>query len=133
MTTIPDNFPDDNPVGSWPGLEFTVQDTDLSAPETNEQIKLQWKDVDDPLPSYVTVDSVINIATIDDPGAAAPADAQYWVAAVDAALPNAKNLSGITGLVKSTAGTPSAATAGTDYLTPAQVNAQAIVFAIALG
>lgn len=46
---------------------------------------------------------------------------QFWVAAADASVPSAKDLSGITGLVKSTAGTPSAAVAGTDYVYPAGV------------
>jgi hypothetical protein len=67
------------------------------------------------------------------PTTGAPSDAQYWVAASDGDLSAEKDLSGITGLVKSTAGTPSAAVAGADYLTPTQVDVEAIVFAVALG
>jgi hypothetical protein len=47
----------------------------------------------------------------------APTDAQYWVGAADATLSAEKNLGVLsTGLVKNTAGVPSIAVAGTDYL-----------------
>jgi hypothetical protein len=51
-------------------------------------------------------------------GGGAPTDAQYWVGAADATLSAEKDLSGFTGIVKNTAGTPSAAVAGTDYQAP---------------
>lgn len=51
-------------------------------------------------------------------GSGAPTDAQYWTAAADATLSAEKSLSGITGIVYSTAGTPSAAIAGTHYQAP---------------
>jgi hypothetical protein len=41
-------------------------------------------------------------------GGGAPTTSQYWLGAADGALPNAKDLSGFTGLVLNTAGTPSA-------------------------
>lgn len=52
----------------------------------------------------------------DGAGGGAPTDAQYWVGAANGSLSAEKDLSGFTGLVKNTAGTPSAAVAGTDYL-----------------
>ena len=54
--------------------------------------------------------------------ATGPATSTYWVATADASLPNAYALSGITGLVKSTAGVPSAAVGGTDYVVPTGVS-----------
>lgn len=48
----------------------------------------------------------------DTGGTGAPTTAQYWVGAADAGLSAEKDLSGWTGLVKNTAGTPSAAVAG---------------------
>lgn len=51
-------------------------------------------------------------------GGGAPTDALYWVGAADATLSAEIDLSGFTGIVKNTAGTPSAAVAGTDYQAP---------------
>jgi len=45
-------------------------------------------------------------------GGGAPTNAQYWVGAADATLSAEKDLSGFTGIVKNSAGTPSAAVAG---------------------
>lgn len=53
-------------------------------------------------------------------GGGAPTDAQYWVGAPNGTLSAEKDLSALsTGLVKNTAGTPSTAVAGTDYVAPA--------------
>lgn len=51
--------------------------------------------------------------TADSGGGGAPTTAQYWVGAADAGLSAEKDLSGFTGLVLNTAGTPSAKAANT--------------------
>jgi hypothetical protein len=51
-------------------------------------------------------------------GGGAPTDAEYWVGAPDGDLSAEHDLSGFTGIVLNTAGTPSQAAAGTDYTSP---------------
>jgi hypothetical protein len=61
---------------------------------------------------HLTSNGTVYSCTADSGGGGAPTTAQYWVGAADATLSAEKDLSGFTGLVKNTAGTPSAAVAG---------------------
>ena len=57
-------------------------------------------------------------------GAGAPTDAESWTGAANGSLSAEKSLSGFTGIVYNTAGTPSQATPGTHFLAPDVIDRQ---------
>jgi hypothetical protein len=68
----------------------------------------------------VTFDTTVaGVLTINAAASGAPTTASYWTGAADGTLTSEYNLGALaTGLVKNTSGTPSIATAGTDYEVP---------------